>query len=223
MMFTALTGAAALVLLGSGTASADVADRSFPGCPMLSENHSTGACVKQLQNDLNTVNSGYNLTSDGVFGQGTRIAVLDFQGQNKKHGLGADGLVGAATADLLAQQAQEKGSVPTPTAGQQLTPQERCRSIDKIVYKGDRCISDGAIGSGLSPMECLKEQLGAKAYEEAIKGGASEEEARALAKTAAGKALEKLSIAKSIWDGGKCMFVTNDPEQLKAYESVPMP
>ena len=224
ILFAAMAGAVAMTLLNGGTASAGIADRSFPGCPMLTENHSTGPCVERLQNDLNAVNPGYNLTADGVFGEGTRIAVLDFQGQNKrKYGLGADGQVGAATADLLAQQALEKGSVPTPTAGQALTPQERCASIGKIVYKKDRCISDGVIASGLSPTECLKEQVGAKAYEEAIKGGASEEEARALAKTAVGKALNKLSIAKSIWDGGKCLFVTNDPEQVKLYESVPMP
>ena len=111
----------------------------------------------------------------------------------------------------------------TPGPARQLTPSERCASIGMIVYKNDRCIRDGVIGSGLSAMDCLKEQLGAKAYEEAIKNGFGEEAAREAASTAASKAVEKLSVLKSIWDGAKCVFITNNPEEVKNYESVPMP
>jgi peptidoglycan hydrolase-like protein with peptidoglycan-binding domain len=207
------------VVISAGPALADPAT-SFPDCPVLSENNSTGPCVQRLQNDLNAVNSGYGLTPDGTFGADTRIAVLDFQGRNH---LGADGIVGAETADLLAAQAQAMGSVATPQPGPSRTPQERCASLGMIVYGTDRCIRDGVVASGLSATECLKEQVGAKAYEEAVKQGFGDEAARALASEAAGKALEKLSLIKSVWDGAKCMFFDNDPEALKAYESVPMP
>jgi peptidoglycan hydrolase-like protein with peptidoglycan-binding domain len=100
-----------ILLAGAGTAVA-APSGSFPGCPVLSEGNSSGPCVERLQVDLNTVNSGYHLTQDGVFGVGTRIAVLDFQGRNH---LGADGIVGASTADELTRQSQAEGAVPTPS------------------------------------------------------------------------------------------------------------
>lgn len=217
-----LVAAAAFAVVGTGIASANTGERSFPGCSVLSEDLSSGPCVVLLQTDLNLVNSGYNLEADGTFGPATRIAVLDFQGRN---GLGADGIVGATTADELDRQAQQNASQPTPQPAPSPSPQERCHTLGDawITYGADRCIRDGVIGSGLSPVECLQEQLGAKAYEEAVKGGMGEEAARALAAETAGKALEKLSTIKSVLDGAKCMFVTNDPEQLKEYESVPMP
>ena len=88
--------------LGNGIAAADTGPRSFPGCPLLLEDRSTGDCVIRLQNDLNAVNEGYHLDPDGTFGADTRIAVLDFQGRNPP---GADGNVGAVTADQLSRQA----------------------------------------------------------------------------------------------------------------------
>jgi peptidoglycan hydrolase-like protein with peptidoglycan-binding domain len=188
---------------------------SFSGCPKLSEGDQ-GDCVRQLQNALNTVNSNYHLASDGKFGPDTRIAVLDFQGRNH---LGADGIVGSTTASELARQAQQNGSVASPRPGRTLTPQERCATLGMITYKTDRCIPDGVVGSGLSPTDCLKEEVGAKAYEEAIKQGASEEAAKLLAS----KAISRISGAKSLYDGVKCMFVTNDPKELEVYKSVPMP
>jgi peptidoglycan hydrolase-like protein with peptidoglycan-binding domain len=91
----------ALLVVGSGTASAKTEQRSFPGCPMLSENNSNGPCVTRLQNYLNVVNSAYDLQPDGSFGSDVRIAVLDFQGRNH---LGADGIVGSVMADKLQRQ-----------------------------------------------------------------------------------------------------------------------
>ena len=59
--FAAATVMVAVAFIGAstGVAAAAPAERSFPGCPMLSENNSSGPCVKQLQNDLNTINPGY--------------------------------------------------------------------------------------------------------------------------------------------------------------------
>jgi peptidoglycan hydrolase-like protein with peptidoglycan-binding domain len=94
----------------SMVSAASISERGFPGCPKLSEGDESD-CVKQLQHALNTVNSAYNLKEDRKFGPDTRIAVLDFQGRNH---LGADGIVGATTADELARQAQQNASVAAP-------------------------------------------------------------------------------------------------------------
>ncbi len=59
---------------------------------------SQGAAVTALQTRLNAL--GYNAgTPDGVFGAGTKAAVIAFQ---KKKGLPADGVVNTATYDALA-------------------------------------------------------------------------------------------------------------------------
>jgi len=187
----------------------------LPGCPKLSERDQSD-CVRQLQTALNTVNSNYHLANDGKFGPDTRIAVLDFQGRNH---LGADGIVGPTTARELARQAEQNGSVASPRPGRQLTPQERCATLGMIPYKTDRCIPDGVVASGLSPTDCLRDQVASKAYEEAIKKGAPEEAAKLLAS----KAVSRISGAKSVYDGVKCMFVTNDPKEVEVYKSVPMP
>jgi Putative peptidoglycan binding domain len=158
-----LTAAAAATLLGTGTASAESQPGSFPGCPMLSENHSAGPCVVQLQDDLNVVNRvvnpGYHLQPDGKFGRDTRIAVLDFQGRNH---LGADGLVGPITAGLLRQQAQEEGSVATPRPSNQ--PQD----------------AGGAEPMGKGAVECFIEEVKGKIptdiIEELIAGKLGKEE-----------------------------------------------
>jgi peptidoglycan hydrolase-like protein with peptidoglycan-binding domain len=93
--------------LGNGIAAADTGSGSFPGCPLLLENSSTGPCVTQLQNDLNAVNEGYHLDPDGVFGADTRIAVLDFQ------------------ADELSRQAAiADGNQERPTPGESTEPEQ---------------------------------------------------------------------------------------------------
>ncbi len=79
-------------------------DRSFPGCPRLSENNSTGDCVTTLQNDLEAM--GYSLGptgADGNFGSYTRKAVIAFQSDARSGSgsqLGADGIVGPETNGL---------------------------------------------------------------------------------------------------------------------------
>ena len=52
--------------------------------------------VKWLQYELNK--SGYGLTVDGIFGQKTKAAVMDYQ---KKNSLAVDGIVGKNTFGKL--------------------------------------------------------------------------------------------------------------------------
>lgn len=56
----------------------------------------SGAAVTELQQLLNA--KGINITVDGVFGDATRVAVVQFQQQN---GLVADGIVGPQTWQAL--------------------------------------------------------------------------------------------------------------------------
>lgn len=72
---------------------------------MLLKVGSTGAEVKTLQVNLNTI-GGYGLVVDGNFGAKTEAAVKDFQ---SKHALVADGIVGDKTLAAIAQ-----ALTPTP-------------------------------------------------------------------------------------------------------------
>ena len=55
-----------------------------------------GDSVLALQRNLNTI--GYSLNADGIFGEDTQKAVIDFQGKN---GLSADGIVGPNTLSKI--------------------------------------------------------------------------------------------------------------------------
>lgn len=101
----ALTAAAFGVMLGS----------AFAGCSMMNDMKESGAAqervlevailkqgskgseVKEVQRRLKMWGY-YNGSVDGVFGKGTRSAVIAFQ---KKNGLTADGVVGKATYQAL--------------------------------------------------------------------------------------------------------------------------
>lgn len=63
---------------------------------MLLRKGSIGEDVKELQSNLNKI--GYNLVVDGIFGQKTEIAVIDFQ---KKYNLKVDGVVGNETSNAI--------------------------------------------------------------------------------------------------------------------------
>lgn len=67
---------------------------------------STGSDVKALQIILNK--DGHGLIDDGIFGTGTKKAVIAFQ---KKHKLLADGLVGPATQNALKTLLHRKYSI----------------------------------------------------------------------------------------------------------------
>lgn len=217
MSCAAVALSATALLTSPPLANADPGGGSFTGCPVLSEGHSTGPCVEQLQNDLNVINPGYSLTVDGIFGASTRVAVLDVQGRNH---LGADGIVGFQTASIVTSQSMRLGSVATPGAGALLTAQQRCDILgDYVPYGSNRCVRDGTVPGGLSPLDCLKEEVGAKAYEDAVSNGLDE----AAARDAAKKAVEKAGVALSVYGITKCMFVELDPGAVKMYESVPMP
>lgn len=63
-----------------------------------------GDSVKQIQQQLK--NAGYNIAVDGIFGNQTKQAIMDFQ---KKNGLKVDGIVGQQTLSSL-------NKITTPTA-----------------------------------------------------------------------------------------------------------
>jgi peptidoglycan hydrolase-like protein with peptidoglycan-binding domain len=110
-------------------------------------------CVMELQKDLNAVNDGYHLDPDGEFGADTRIAVLDFQGRNH---LGADGNVGAATADELSRQAAIAGGKQEQPAPPVDPQPERRRD------------PGAAVDTGKSGPECLLEAVKDKIPDEVL-------------------------------------------------------
>jgi peptidoglycan hydrolase-like protein with peptidoglycan-binding domain len=125
--------------------------RSFPGCPVLREGQSAGDCVVKLQEELNAVNPKYNLKPDGKFGEGTRIAVLDFQGRNH---LGADGIVGAKVADTLQRQYDAIPTVDSPRPGTP-TSGNPCWDIGLSGHEAGKCFHDGLTAGGRSAFDCL--------------------------------------------------------------------
>lgn len=195
---------------------------SFDGCPVLSEARSTGSCVARLQNALNTVNDDYGLTVTRTFDAPTRIAVLDFQGRN---GLGADGIVGAATAGELQRQALAQGSVASPRPGAARTPADRCRELGEYVPHGDdECVpQEGAVATGKSPAACTQEaaeRLRKRIFEQAKKDGDSDEAAKKKARDA------RLSKKDIVLEAGKilkCTFWDIDGELKEKYKPKPMP
>jgi peptidoglycan hydrolase-like protein with peptidoglycan-binding domain len=110
-------GGAALLGAGPANAAAD----TLQGCGVLREGPGTSDCVRTLQRFLNLVNPAHALRVDGRYGEGVRKAVLDFQGRNH---LGADGVVGRRTAELLESQARARsnGAGRAPAAPQQPLP-----------------------------------------------------------------------------------------------------
>ena len=115
--------------------------RSFAGCPVLDPNAS-GTCVSRLQQELNAVGP-YHLTYDGLFGQDTLTAVLDFQGRNH---CPADGIVGPQNvADLLDIQAG---------------PEQVCLAKGGSMLPDGTCGSDGAVGAGKSVWDCIQDMAG---------------------------------------------------------------
>ena len=73
---------------------------STPVAMALLKLNSHGSEVKKLQNLL--VSRGYDVDQDGIFGRGTRKAVMEFQEDN---GLDADGIVGKGTWAALRESA----------------------------------------------------------------------------------------------------------------------
>ncbi|MCL1854175.1 MAG: peptidoglycan-binding protein [Clostridia bacterium] len=73
---------------------------------------STGTEVRALQQALKNLN--YNVSVDGSYGNGTRDAVIAFQ---KRNGLGADGVAGAATQARLFSSSALAAGPAEPAAG----------------------------------------------------------------------------------------------------------
>lgn len=76
----------------------------------------TGDCVSEVQAWL--AENGYNITADGIFGQNTLTAVMNFQ---STRGLTVDGIVGTNTWDALINK-KPPVVTPTPILTPTLTP-----------------------------------------------------------------------------------------------------
>ena len=84
--------------------------------------------VKQVQTALNKL--GYSLSTDGIYGPGTKAAVLDFQ--KKYSSLGNDGIYGPQTRGVMLKALNGEVIVPpTPTPTPTPTP-----SNTKILTRG---------------------------------------------------------------------------------------
>ncbi|GGK27866.1 hypothetical protein GCM10011583_69810 [Streptomyces camponoticapitis] len=111
-LFTAL----AALLLGLGAPALAFPQAAFP----LTSNGNRGSDVVALQHLLAA--HGRPVAADGVFGSGTRSAVVGFQ-QSK--GLAADGIVGPATWGALAVTVRQGDNGPAVTAVQSLLNAKR--------------------------------------------------------------------------------------------------
>ncbi len=106
---------------------------------------SKGDDVKRLQENLNTL--GYNAGKpDGIFGNGTKNAVIAFQ---KAKGLTADGIVGTGTQNAITRALNEKAAanndiLKVGSKGAKVT--ELQRNLNTLGYNAGT--PDGAFGNG---------------------------------------------------------------------------
>ena len=94
-------------------------DATVKGYPTLRQG-SKGDLVQAMQELL--AKAGSSLAVDGIFGSGTRSAVVAFQ---KKNGLEADGIVGPKTWAKLLEVTEEKPEESEPASEKALTPEEK--------------------------------------------------------------------------------------------------
>ena len=126
--------------LGSAAPSAPSAPASG-GHPTLSQG-ARGAAVTEMQNAL--AQAGFSPgAADGVFGAGTRNAVVSFQ---RAHGLSADGVCGPQTWGALGSSYTPK---PSPTPGPAPAPSG-----------GDPLLRQGASGPSVSKLQQLLKNAG---------------------------------------------------------------
>lgn len=104
-----------------------------------------GDDVKRLQENLNTL--GFNTGKpDGIFGDGTKKAVIAFQ---KSKGLTADGIVGAGTQNAITRAINEKnaannGVLKVGSRGSRVTNLQN--SLNALGYNAGK--ADGIFGTG---------------------------------------------------------------------------
>lgn len=82
---------------------------SLSSCPQMQVG-SLGPCVALLQTALNAAHTGPPLAVDGMYGQQTRRAVVDYQ---SSRGLQVDGVAGPQTLTALASGAPPAGQAPS--------------------------------------------------------------------------------------------------------------
>ena len=125
---------------------------------------SKGSKVKELQKNLTKL--GYNTKGiDGVFGKGTKNAVLAFQ---KAYGLKADGIVGKKTQDAI-KKALKKGAGQTEKIDYK--PSSNSKTIQKMLENLKKDTSLGLSQDKKTAMIMAAERLLNDNYEPAFVAG----------------------------------------------------
>lgn len=122
---------------------------------MTLQQGSTGAAVSALQMALNNY-AGANLVTDGIFGQGTRAAVVAFQASQ---GLATDGVFGPMSASALANASAVTTPCPTDdtdTSGTGTTGGSATLSGEEGFFNLD-VVLDGATEIDLGTSEVVLE------------------------------------------------------------------
>lgn len=149
---TATRQALAAPRSSSGGTASNAASTQFVG---LKEG-SSGAVVKKLQEQLMATGLTVRGGADGVFGPGTKSALIRFQEIN---GITADGVVNATTAQLLglgsssSSGSTSSGSTSSATAGYPVYDERgaRVRALQTALINAGISVpggADGAFGSG---------------------------------------------------------------------------
>lgn len=97
-----------------------------------------GAAVAQIQKWLSLI--GYDLVSDGIFGQRTQRSVKAFQ---KKYGLEQDGVVGQKTMSAL-KAAQKKSKEEKPTSNEDITTEEVLKIRKDVLLPSEQYIKQNS-------------------------------------------------------------------------------
>jgi peptidoglycan hydrolase-like protein with peptidoglycan-binding domain len=211
-VIAAVPTALGLLLAAPGVAAAQEDMIHLSDCGLLLEGQSS-TCVALLQLSLNETGAPYGLTADGVFGPGTRIALLDFQGRNH---LGADGNAGPQVIAALIGKVGDHNALdldgrnPYPTGsalpGETINPNtgrpyDPC-SAGTVRYNGecyDPEFLDGkSVWGGKTVVECADD-----ATRKAVKNIIAAENAKEAGKRVGRQIGKKLLTVPSVF---KCML-----------------
>lgn len=151
-------------MVGSGTQKAITKALDYQKKGILTEG-SRGSKVKELQKNLTKL--GYNTKgTDGIFGSGTKKAVIAFQ---KAHGLTADGIVGEKTKNAIEKALKKKKSGGTTNVNN--TSSSTSKEIDKMLNNIKNNKSLGLTKEKKTAMLMAAKRLLKEKYEPAFVAG----------------------------------------------------